>query len=134
MVRKGSVGGSVADECPCLVEAFRGTATGLVVEEGVVGNLKQPRAEPPLLLIACRREVSLDQSVLRKVISFVLVAAAEVEQEAPKSLLLLFHKFYESFACHGLGLCGCFAFLGFNLLGEHLSTYTIVDDEGGTDG
>ena len=103
-MRKGSIGGSVADKCPCLVEAFRGAATGLVVEEGVVRYLEQPRAKLSLFLITSRREVSLDQCVLRKVVGFFLVAAAEVEQEAPKCLLLALHKCYESFACHGLGL------------------------------
>ena len=131
---EGSIGRSVADECPSLVEAFRGAATGLVVEEGVVCNLEQPRAKLSLFLITSRREVSLDQCILCKVVGFVLVAAAEVEQEAPKCPLLLFHKCYESFACHGLDLRGCFAFFGFNLLSEHLSTYAIVDDEGRTNG
>ena len=53
LMLEGGVGTGVADEPPCLVDALHCAATCLVVEERVVGNLEEPRTEPPLVLIAC---------------------------------------------------------------------------------
>ena len=84
-------------------------------------------------MIACRREISLDQSVLSQIDGIALVAAAEGEQEAAEGLLLTLYVDYEFVACHGLHLCGQTSFLGLYLLGEHLFAQTVVDEKGNAD-
>jgi hypothetical protein len=73
-----------------------------VIQESVVGNLEEPRAELPFILIASRREIGLDQRVLCQIVGFVLIATAEGEQKASKCLLLALNMGYENFACHFL--------------------------------
>ena len=73
---------------------------GTVIQKGVVGNLEEPRTEFALVLIAVRREIGLDQSVLRQVVCFIFVPAAEGEQETSQCLLLALYVGYEYFACH----------------------------------
>ena len=51
--------------------------------------------------IARRREISLDQCILRQVVGFALIAAAEGEQETAEGFLLALYMGYEYFACHG---------------------------------
>ena len=75
------------------------------VEERVVGNLEEPRAEAASVLIACRREVSLHQRVLRQVVGIALIAAAKGEQEATKCLLLTLYQGDELLACHLFSAC-----------------------------
>ena len=87
-----------------------------------------------LVLIACRREISLDQCVLRQVICITFVAAAEGEQKTTEGILLTLNKGYEDFTCHGLYLQRTYPFFfGLNLLGKHFLAQTIVYKEGDTD-
>ena len=101
-----------------------------MVEERVVGNLEEPRAEPPPVLIARRREVGLHQGILCQVIGIVFVAAAEGEHEAPQGLLLTLHMADEYFACHGLRLFCQFSLLCLNLFGEDFLAYEIIEKKG----
>ena len=89
-----------ADECPCLINTLSRAQTCLVVQEVVVGNLEEPRAESPHVLIARTREIGFHQRILRQVVGIALVAATEGEQEASQCFLLTFHLCYEYFACH----------------------------------
>ena len=77
-----------------------GLLAGTVVQEGVVGNLEEPRAELALVLITSRGEIGFDQRILCQVVGFILVTTAEGEQEASQCLLLLLYVGYENFASH----------------------------------
>ena len=76
------VGGRAANECSCLVDILRVANACSVVKERVIGNLKEPRAEPALVLIASTGKVSFDQRFLCKIVCIVLFTTAEGEQEA----------------------------------------------------
>ena len=71
-----------ADECPCLINTLSRAQTCLVVQEVVVGNLEEPRAESAHVLIARTREIGFHQRILCQVVGIALVAATEGEQEA----------------------------------------------------
>ena len=94
-----------ADERTGIVECRHRATACLMVEECIVGYLEEPRAESSFVLIARRREVSLDQRILRQVIGIALVATAEGEQEATKGLLLTLYLSDENFAGHLFSAC-----------------------------
>ena len=129
LMGKGGFSRGIANECPCCLDALHRATTRLVVEERVVGNLEEPRTELSLVLIPCRREVSLDQRILCQVVGIILLATAESKQEASECLLLTLNVGNEFFSCHGLSLLGQLTFFCFNLFGEHLLRYKIVDEE-----
>ena len=127
---EGGVGRSVADNHACFLDTRHRTHARTVVEKGVMGNLEEPRAEEPSVLIACRREIGLHQRVLRQVVCVALVATTEGEQKAAKCLLLTLYMGYELIACHNLFRKGGNLFLlSFYLLGQHLLANTIVYKE-----
>ena len=130
LVFEGGLGGSVADKRSCLVDTLHRPTTRLVVEEGVVGDFVEPRAKPSLVLIACRGEVSLDQRILSQIIGIALVSTTESEQESSKGFLFALYMCYEYFASHDLLLCGQFVFFCFHLLGQHILSDVVVDEEG----
>ena len=91
-MRETAVGRIGARERRCLVERRGCSQTCPVVEERVVGNLEEPRAEAASVLLACTGEVGLHQRVLRQVVGIALIAAAEGELEAAKGLLLTIYQ------------------------------------------
>ena len=127
LVFKGRIGSSAADERARLVNALHRAATCLVAEEGVVGNLEEPRSEFSLVTIASQGEVGLDEGILCQIIGIALVAAAQGEQEASQGLLLTLHMRYEDFARHWLHLLSHTLLLGLHFLGEHLLAHEIID-------
>ena len=91
-----------------------------------MGNLEEPGAEFPLILISCQREVGLDQGILCQVVGIALVAAAQGKQETSQGLLLTLHMRYEDIAGHRLHLLSHILFLGLYFLGEHLLANEII--------
>ena len=123
---KGRIGLVTADEPAGFIDALHRAATRLMVEESVMGNLEQPRAETALLQITRRRDVSFDQGILGQVIGITLVTAAQGEQETSQGLLLSLHMRYEDFAGHRLRLLSYTLLLSLYLLGEHLLAHEII--------
>ena len=78
---EGGVGRSVADNHACFLDTRHRTHARTVVEKGVMGNLEEPRAEAPLVLIASTQELGLHQRILSEVVGIVLLATTEGEQE-----------------------------------------------------
>ena len=105
---------------------------GTVIQKGVVGNLEEPRAEFALVLIAVRGEIGLDQGVLRQVVCFILVPAAEGKQETSQCLLFTLYVGYEYIACHCYRIWALVLqvlLFGFHLLSQHLLAYEIIEEE-----
>ena len=123
---KGSIGLGATDERTRLVDAIHRAASRLVVEEGVVGNLEEPRSEFSLVTIASQGEVGLDEGILCQIIGIALVAAAQGEQEASQGLLLTLNMRYEDFAGHRLRVLSYTLLLSLYLLGEHLLAHEII--------
>ena len=99
---KAVIGSIRTDECAGIVECTGRACTCLVVEERVICNFEEPRAEMPAVLIAFRREISLHEGILCQVVRFVFVATAEGEQKTAKRVLLTLHMGYKLIACHNL--------------------------------
>ena len=94
------IGNCSADEGPGIVECLHRATARLVVEERIVGYLEEPRTETSFVLIARRREISLDQCILCQVIGVALIATTKGEQETAEGFLLTLYVGYEYVACH----------------------------------